>query len=73
LGARGTSTPSNIFFYLRIVLVWLLGLRGENKKYWGEIVGKECMSVKGWYKTIFSPFLTWFLCEVTDIAPPQYY
>jgi hypothetical protein len=72
LGARGTSTPSNIFFLpknsFRLATEFK---RGEE--YWGEIDGKGCLSIKDWFKTIFSPFLTWFLCEVPDIAPPQYY
>ena len=64
-GGEEENNQLQYFFYVRIVIFWLLIWRGANKRL-GREWGKGCtrMYIRGWYKPIFSVFLTWLLSNL---------
>jgi hypothetical protein len=60
-GGELLPPPLPYFFYMRKVFFWLVNLRGayaKKKKKKSKSEGKGRKYIKGWFKPIFSLFLT---------------
>jgi hypothetical protein len=67
-GGQVDGNALQYFIYQRIVFL-LLSCRGANIKKWVRGMGKGCMFIKDWFKSVFPLFLTWFLHKLKFLIP----